>query len=270
MSEPGSAGSPGSAGPGPVPAYFELSAPPKWRAIDFVSDLHLSAAMPRTFAALAAHLKHTTADAVFILGDLFELWVGDDTRSRPFERQCVDLLAEAASHRMLAFMQGNRDFLVGAAMLRACGMTGLPDPTLFNAWGQKVLLSHGDALCVADKPYQAFRTQVRSPEWQRQFLAKPQAERLAFAEQARQASQTRQQIDGNLNVDVDVALAVHWLHAQGAQELVHGHTHRPGSGPLAPGYKRHVLSDWDLDNGSRAEVLRLTRDGFERMPPARR
>lgn len=254
--------------PEPLPALFELAAPASWQTVDFISDLHLCEALPRTFLAFASHLKHTSADAVFILGDLFEAWVGDDMGSRGFERQCVDLLGQVASERRLAFMVGNRDFLAGARLLRESGMMGLPDPTLLNAWGQHVLLSHGDALCLADAPYQAFRHEVRSPLWQATFLARPLAERLKIAAAMRHTSQTRRQFDGAADADVDVAQAVQWMHAMGAAELVHGHTHRPGSNTLAPGYKRHVLSDWDLDNAKRAEVLRLTRDGFVRMPPA--
>jgi UDP-2,3-diacylglucosamine hydrolase len=254
-----------------LPAFFELIAPPAWRSIDFISDLHLCEAMPRTFDAWAAHLRHTPADAVFMLGDLFELWVGDDMRSLPFEQRCVNVLAEASKQRHMAFMAGNRDFLLGSDMLRDCGMALLPDPTLLSAWGRRVLLSHGDALCLEDKPYQAFRAEVRSTRWQQQFLAKPLAERLAIAAQIRQASQAnhqRRQFDGDAAADVDFAEAVNWLHAVDAAELVHGHTHRPGSETLAPGRTRHVLSDWDLDTAQRAQVLRLSRSGFQRLPPA--
>lgn len=257
-----------AAGPVPVPAFSEFQAPDDWRAIDFISDLHLCEAMPRTFEAFALHLRRTPADAVFILGDLFELWVGDDERERAFERQCVQALAAAASQRQLAFMVGNRDFLLGAAMLRDCGMTGLQDPTRLRAWGRPVLLSHGDALCLSDVPYQAFRREVRSPAWQASFLDKPLPERLAIAVRIRQASEERRRFDGAADSDVDFAEAVRWLQAAGAHELVHGHTHRPGSATLAPGFTRHVLCDWDLDHGQRAEVLRLTRKGFARLPPA--
>ncbi len=261
-----------------LPAFFEFTAPAAWRAVDFISDLHLCAAMPATFQAWERHLRQTTADAVFILGDLFEVWVGDDARSRPFERRCVEVLAEAASHRQLAFMAGNRDFLVGAALLREAGLMALPDPTVLSAWGQPLLLSHGDALCLDDLPYQAFRREVRSPAWQAAFLAKPLAERLDIAAAMRKASAERWQaegaagagrwsMDGDLATDVDASEAVRWMHAMGAAEMVHGHTHRPGSNALAPGFKRHVLSDWDLDTAQRAEVLRLTRGGFERLPP---
>lgn len=255
--------------PSPLPAYFELTAAPAWRAVDFISDLHLCDQLPRTFEAFASYLLHTPADAVVILGDLFEVWVGDDMGSRSFERRCIDTLAQAASHRQLAFMVGNRDFLAGADLLRQSGAMGLPDPTVLNAWGQHILLSHGDALCLSDRPYQAFRQQVRSSDWQARFLAKPLAERLQIAAHMRQLSQSRRAFDGAADADVDTATAVQWMHALGAREMVHGHTHRPGSNLLAPGYKRHVLSDWDLDQGDRAEVLRLTRGGFERLPPAR-
>ncbi len=251
-----------------IPPFFQYDAPADWRAIDFISDLHLSEALPRTFEAWSRHLRTTTADAVFVLGDLFEVWVGDDARQRPFERLCADVLADAASRRVVAFMAGNRDFLVGHAMLQECGVTALPDPTRLVAWGQSVVLSHGDALCLADKPYQAFRAEVRSVQWQAGFLARPLAERLAIAADLRRQSQDRRRFDGAADADVDPAAAVLWLHALGSAELVHGHTHRPGSSALAPGFKRHVLSDWDLDQGQRAEVLRLTRQGFERLPPA--
>jgi predicted phosphodiesterase len=140
----------------PLPAPFVLDAPTDWRAIDFISDLHLSPALPRTFESWARYLRETPADAVFMLGDLFEVWVGDDARDLPFERRCVEVLADAAHRRRIGFMAGNRDFLVGAEMLRASGLVGLPDPTLLSAWGRRALLTHGDALCLADTDYRPF------------------------------------------------------------------------------------------------------------------
>ena len=257
-----------------LPAIYEIAAPPAWRAIDFISDLHLQPGTPRTVEAWAAHLLHTPADAVFILGDLFEVWVGDDARALPFESRCADALAEASTRRVVAFMAGNRDFLLGRAMREACGLMPLPDPTRLDAWGQRVLLSHGDALCVDDTDYQRFRALVRGDAWQAEFLAQPLAERRRLAAEMRRQSEARRQATGHaveLWADVDAATAVAWMHAAGAAEMVHGHTHRPGRALLAPGVKRHVLSDWDLDNEAapRAEVLRLTRDGFARVPPSR-
>jgi UDP-2,3-diacylglucosamine hydrolase len=265
----GSTAPPASEAPAALPAFYELSASPHWRAIDFISDLHLSEALPRTFSRWADHLRHTRADAVYILGDLFEAWVGDDVRELPFPRQCVDVLADASSRRTVGFMVGNRDFLLGSAMLKACGAMALPDPTVLTAWGQRILLTHGDSLCLSDTAYQAFRREVRSAAWQQTFLARSLGERLKVAAEIRRASDTRRRFDGDSAADIDVATAVAWMHATGTAEMVHGHTHRPGSGSLVPGFKRHVLSDWDLDGSApRAEVLRLTRSGFERVPPS--
>jgi UDP-2,3-diacylglucosamine hydrolase len=254
----------------PLPAPFVLDAPTDWRAIDFISDLHLSPALPRTFESWARYLRETPADAVFMLGDLFEVWVGDDARDLPFERRCVEVLADAAHRRRIGFMAGNRDFLVGAEMLRASGLVGLPDPTLLSAWGRRALLTHGDALCLADTDYQAFRRLVRSEDWQREFRARPLAGRQQLAAEMRRQSESRRRFDGRDDADIDAAAALGWLRAADAAVLVHGHTHRPGSELLAPGIERHVLSDWDLDDAARprADLLRLTRDGWQRLAPA--
>src|SRR5207245_3612926 len=116
-----------------LPAFTEFAVPASWQSIDFLSDLHLSDTTPRTFAALATHLRFTQADAVFILGDLFEVWVGDDARQEGFQAECVAMLSEASSLRFVAFMAGNRDFLVGADMLSHCGVMHLADPTVLPA-----------------------------------------------------------------------------------------------------------------------------------------
>jgi UDP-2,3-diacylglucosamine hydrolase len=249
-----------------APAAHALQAPAAWRAVDFISDLHLCAALPRTTAAFERHLLSTTADAVFILGDLFELWVGDDMAQRSFEAGCVATMRSASRRLTLAFMVGNRDFLAGPQLLLQAGLMALPDPTVLQAFGQRVLLSHGDALCLADEPYQVFRREVRSAAWQAGFLARPLAERLQIAAEIRGASRERQRFDGASHADVDAAEALRWMQAAQASVLVHGHTHKPASHDLAPGYCRHVLTDWDLDDGQRAEVLRLSSQGFERLP----
>jgi UDP-2,3-diacylglucosamine hydrolase len=251
----------------------EFRAPAQWRAIDFLSDLHLSEGTPRTFDAWAAHLRRTSADAVFMLGDLFEAWVGDDARTSGFELRCAEVLRDAATRRTLAFMVGNRDFLVGAELLGECGVVQLADPTVLVAFDQRLLLSHGDALCLEDTEYQRFRAQVRSPAWQAATLARPLAERRALAQQIRTASRERKaQMAKELWADVDAAAATQWLRDAGSTTLIHGHTHRPRSEPLAPGFTRHVLSDWDLEDDAqppRAEVLRLTAQGLERRAPDR-
>lgn len=251
-----------------LPPFAVQQASASWQAIEFISDLHLSAALPRTFKAFAAHLRSSDADAIYLLGDVFEAWIGDDIRTLPFEARCVEVLADAAQRRTMALMVGNRDFLVGDTLLTDSGLQKLADPTVLEAFGQRVLLMHGDALCLSDLPYQRFRSEVRAPAWQAAFLARPLAERLQIARQLRAASTAAQQgFDNQPDVDVDREAALRWMDAAGCSQLVHGHTHRPGSQPWAADRWRHVLSDWDLDHGDRAEVLRLTRAGFERVPP---
>lgn len=253
-----------------TPEIQRFDAPSHWRAIDFISDLHLDASHPKTFEAWRRALLDTAADAVFLLGDVFEAWVGDDARfDDGFERQAAQVLRDAAARRTVAFMAGNRDFLLGDALLSECDVMRLSDPTLLAAWGQAVLLTHGDALCLADTDYLRFRAMVRSPAWQQAFLARSLVERRAVARQLRDASEANKATQSPADwADVDASAAVAWLQAAGARQLVHGHTHQPGSSTLAPGYERHVLSDWDLEaSRPRAEVLRLTRAGFARLSP---
>lgn len=250
------------------PKFHELRAADDWRCIEFISDLHLSEQQPRTVAAWSAYLQSSQADAIVILGDLFEVWIGDDARQQGrFEHDACEILSAAARLRPMGFMAGNRDFLVGDEMLGACGIAALPDPTLLLAWGRRVVLTHGDELCLADTAYQAFRRQVRSPAWQADFLAQPLATRERLARQMRDASEAnKRQVTMADWADVDAAAALGWMRAADSGDLVHGHTHRPGSEILAPGMARHVLSDWDCDSTpERAQVLRLTRDGFSRI-----
>lgn len=247
----------------------ELHADAGWRRIDFISDLHLSADTPCTYDAWAGYMHDTPADAVFILGDLFEVWVGDDARFEGFEAECTVVLKEAAQKRFVAFMAGNRDFLVGETMLAACGVHRLEDPTLLCAFGERILLSHGDALCLADVDYQQFRQMVRSPTWQRQFLAQPLDVRRDYARQVRQQSEARKRSNTSLQDmgDVDLDEALHWLHSSASPTLVHGHTHRPATEHLDAQMMRYVLSDWELDHAPhRAEVLSLSSAGFRRWP----
>lgn len=250
-----------------LPAFHRFDAPAGWRAVEFISDLHLSAAEPATFDAWAAYMAGTQADAVLILGDLFDAWVGDDARHEGFEHECAAVMRSAAAQRTVGFMAGNRDFLVGSDLLADTGVVGLADPTLLCAWSWRVVLTHGDALCLSDVDYQRFRVQVRNAQWQRQFLALPLAQRRAVARQMRDASEAAHRSHEGPYADVDAGAAAGWLRAAGADQMVHGHTHRPGSDTLAPGLRRHVLSDWDAAaRPPRAEVLRLTPEGFARVP----
>ncbi len=249
----------------PLPAACPLlQADPAWRCIDLLSDIHLQADRPRTFEAWRKHLLGTQADAVLMLGDLFEVWVGDDARHAAFEADCTAVLQQASQHRVLAFMPGNRDFLVGDHLLQETGVQRLADPTLLQAWGQRWLLSHGDALCLADTAYQVFRQQVRSSAWQQPFLQQPLATRHHQARQMRDASAAHQatQPAGQF-FDVDDTAAAHALQQAGAAVLVHGHTHRPGSHALVGGRSREVLGDWEFDAlPQRAACLRLDATGL--------
>ncbi len=245
----------------PTPAIGLLQAPASWQCVDLISDLHLQASEQATFEAWRHHMATTPAQAILILGDLFEVWVGDDAVAHdPFLQQCAAVLRQAAQRCHVAFMPGNRDFLVGTEFLTDCGVQALSDPTVLN-WGQqRILLSHGDALCLGDADYQLFRQQVRSAPWQTEFLAKPLSERLALARAMRAQSESQKQT-GMTYADADTALSLQWLHAAGAVRLVHGHTHRPADHALGLA-TRQVLSDWSLDHAPlRAEVLRLHADG---------
>jgi UDP-2,3-diacylglucosamine hydrolase len=168
-------------------------------------------------------------------------------------------------------MSGNRDFLVGADLLKSCGVLALSDPTVLIAFEQRVMLTHGDALCLSDVSYQQFRAQVRSPAWQTNFLSRPIDERRKAARQIRDESERRKREEtSGVRFDVDFATAVRWMHEAGTSVVIHGHTHMPGTDQLAPGFARHVLSDWDSDHSTgapRAQVLRWTREGLERLTP---
>ncbi len=254
-----------------VPLPPTLTAPAAWRTIDFISDLHLSPDTPKGVRAWADYLSGTTADAVFILGDLFEAWIGDDSRHEGFEADCADVLTRAAAKRVVGFMSGNRDFLVGDEMLKACAVMRLQDPTVLHAFGQRVLLAHGDAWCTGDVAYQKFRRQVRNPAWQAQVLTKSLAERRLYASHMRSESERQMASHTGDWFDVDSATALRFMTCAQTPTLIHGHTHRPGSNALATGFVRHVLSDWELDHGTspRAEVLRWQGGEFRRFTPGK-
>jgi UDP-2,3-diacylglucosamine hydrolase len=273
-----------------APAAHELVAPAAWQAIDFISDLHLNYGDPATFALWQRYMQTTPADAVFILGDLFEIWVGDDavninlpaSGGGSFEDDCAAVLRDTAQRCAVYFMHGNRDFLVGSPpadaaryprLMSLCGFTLLPDPTVLTFDGRRWLLSHGDALCLADTRYLDFRALVRHAAWQQDFLSRPMAERHAVALQLRRQSEAAQSAvrDAGLpfaDVDTDAALA--WLEAAGAPVLIHGHTHRPADHDLGQGARRIVMTDWDASpaaNPPRAEVLRLVSGSALRRIP---
>ena len=257
-----------------VPPIQELEAPASWRTVEFISDLHLDASEPATVAALAHYLATSKADAIFLLGDLFEVWVGDDSMDEAgsFEAQCCALLAQAATQRPLFFMHGNRDFLVGSHFEARTGVQLLNDPTVLVFSGERWLLSHGDALCLDDVDYQKFRAVARNPAWQAQLLSLPLAARRAQGKSAREQSEARKRSADAFYGDVDTDAALQWLAVANSKTLIHGHTHRPAVHVLQsaeqPDFSatRYVLSDWDLAAPMpRAEIMQLTNQGLERI-----
>ncbi len=257
-----------------IPNFAELHASQSWATVDFISDLHLSESEPSIFDAWQRYMVSTTADAVFILGDLFEVWVGDDSiradlstqlSGLNFEERCSLVLQAAGKRLDLFFMHGNRDFLMGESMMNVCKATLMTDPTVLTFQQQRYLLTHGDMLCLDDTQYLAFRDIVRQPAWQHTQLAKPLAERQAIGRHMRAESQKNQQ---NLleYADVDDAASIAWLEASNAKTMIHGHTHKPANHDLGNGFKRVVMTDWDLKaTPNRAEVLQLSNNGLERI-----
>lgn len=244
----------------------ELTAEPTWQAVDFISDLHLQASEPASFHAWQRYMQTTPAGAVVILGDLFEVWVGDDVlQAHGFEQQCAQVIQQTTARAPIFFMHGNRDFLVGNGLMAACNTTLLKDPTVLSFNHQRWLLSHGDALCLDDVPYMQFRQQVRSADWQQAFLAKPLAERQTIARGLRQQSEERKK-SGVAYADVCAKAARQQLLEANATVLIHGHTHKPATHDLGGGLQRVVLSDWDATaTPPRAEVLRLSAQGLRRI-----
>jgi UDP-2,3-diacylglucosamine hydrolase len=224
----------------------------------FISDLHLDDTRPEITQLFLNFLAKTAsnAEALYILGDLFEAWVGDDETST-IAKQVRKALREVSEQGVpIFFMRGNRDFLVSAQFASDCGLTLLPDPCVIDLYGKPTLLMHGDLLCTDDTAYQAFRNQVRHPDWQAQFLSQSLDARLAFAAQARKASQAHQSALQETIMDVNQnsldSLMLHY----GITRLIHGHTHRPNIHGFVLNnipYQRIVLGDW-YTQGSMLEV----------------
>lgn len=210
----------------------------------FISDLHLDPARPAVTRALAAFLDaRRDAEALYILGDFFEAWVGDDDDA-PLAREVAELLARySAAGPALYLMRGNRDFLLGEDYCARAGGTLLADPTVIDLYGRRVLLMHGDSLCTADEAYQQFRRMARSSEWQADILARPLAERRALAAQLRGMSQEANSNKAEDIMDVTPAEVDKALKEHGVDCLIHGHTHRPDCHTHAYG-ERWVLGDW--------------------------
>lgn len=211
----------------------------------FISDLHLREIHHPVTKAFFAFIeqKAPEADELYILGDFFEYWIGDDAGNE-LSQKVADKLAELRrSHNTaIFFMVGNRDFLLGKSYCHQAGMTLIEEP--YKLPGSEIVLCHGDAECIDDVEYQKVRQMLRNPQWQQAFLGKSIQERIAFAEQARAQSQKHQEGDEYSDLDDNAVRTL--LEQHHAKLLIHGHTHKPGIRDVrGTGYKRLTLSDWD-------------------------
>lgn len=208
----------------------------------FLSDLHLDSIRDQRFARFAECLESEApwAEEVFILGDLFEAWIGDDDDAALATRVCA-MLERAARSAAVRVMAGNRDFLIGERFAERTDARLLPDP--FRT-ADHLILAHGDALCTGDEAYQAMRKLLRSPAWQAEMLAKPLAERRAAANGLRTASRVSNAAKPMAIMDADPTAADRLFEDLGGHVLIHGHTHRPAIHRHANG-RRYVLGDWD-------------------------
>lgn len=195
----------------------------------FISDLHLGANSPQLTRLFAHFVQHIApkAEALYILGDLFEYWAGDDDLDDPFHQHISQLLrALAAGGTRLFIMHGNRDFLMAEKLADACRATLLNDPALLDLYGVPTLLSHGDTLCTDDVGYQTYRSQVHEPAWQQQFLAQPLAQRKARIQQMRSHSENEKRGKSKVIMDANDDAVANLLREHGYPRLIHGHTHR--------------------------------------------
>ncbi len=230
----------------------------------FISDLHLEADRPEIGEQFLDFLDEEAADAeaLYILGDFFEYWVGDDDPDDYYASIKRSLRAFTDSGVPVYFMHGNRDFMIGDAFAAETGVTILPDPYPLELYGKSVLLSHGDALCTDDVEYQQVRAMTRNREWQAMMLEKPLEERIAIAKHARARSEERNKTLAESIMDVNPDAVSKTIAEHGVEILLHGHTHRPGIHGVEVGdrfAKRVVLGDW-YEQGS---VVRWDEDGVE-------
>jgi UDP-2,3-diacylglucosamine hydrolase len=230
----------------------------------FISDVHLCASRPAITEQFVRFLDSTArrADALYILGDLFEYWAGDDDLADPHNQIVIQALSRLSAQNVSCYlMHGNRDFLLGNDFARAANLQILQDPFMCNLHGHRVLLSHGDALCTDDLAYQEFRKQVRNPAWQAQFLAQPLSARKAQIEALRMRSEQEKsgKSEDIMDVNQNAVSALLRVHAY-PRIFIHGHTHRPASHDIAldqHNIVRWVLGDW-YEQGS---CLRLDASG---------
>lgn len=234
----------------------------------FISDLHLEDRRPEITAILVSFLRSTArrADALYILGDLFEFWIGDDVLTDTARRVAAELYDLSRGGVPVFFQHGNRDFLLGAAYAELAGMQLLPETQVVNLYGQATLLLHGDTLCTDDVEYQVFRQQVRNPAFQAMFLAKSVEERLAIAANARDASKQHTGKADMAIMDVNPATVCNAFEKSETRHMIHGHTHRPAvhEHGLSDGSRaeRIVLADWS----QQGSYLQVTKESTESLP----
>jgi len=227
----------------------------------FISDLHLCVKQPYCAQVFMHFMRHTApkAEALYILGDLFEYWAGDDDLDDPFHQQVVHAMRTLAKSGTRVFiMHGNRDLLMGKELEQASGAKILADPTLLDLYGKPTLISHGDALCTDDVAYQTYRNQVHEAGWQQLFLAQPLAQRKTQIEQLRSRSENEKQYKSREIMDVNAEAVAELLRVHGYPRLIHGHTHHPMHIlHHVDGYtcERWVLGDWhDTGNALRCDA----------------
>lgn len=230
----------------------------------FISDLHLCESRPQIIEVFIRFLENTAAqaDALYILGDLFEYWAGDDAIEMGIHKKSINALKDLSLKGVDVYLiHGNRDFLLGDVFSRSTNIKILPDPTLIECYGKPVLLSHGDALCTDDVAYQQFRAEVRTEAWKKQFLNKSLSSRIDYIESVRAKSEKEKSIKSMEIMDVnEAAVAQLFKEHHYPSTLIHGHTHRPNKHPYifdAHPCERWVLGDW-YDQGS---YLRLDVNG---------
>ncbi|UDG82307.1 UDP-2,3-diacylglucosamine diphosphatase [Candidatus Vallotia cooleyia] len=238
------------------------------RVLLLISDLHLSEALPRTVNAFEYFIRVTArnADSIFILGDLFEYWIGDDMLALPFARHIMKLMDTLSEHRIsLYIMHGNRDFLLGRRFIASTGAILLPDPFVITVFGERIVLTHGDILCTADVNYQRFRRISRNTLAQNLFLTLPLRWRKRISESMRRKSLARP-VQSSTQYDAIPDALMRLFSSTNTRIMVHGHTHLPAC-HHQHGTARWVLPDWELDHGlQRGGYLRIDIDGIHMLP----
>lgn len=233
-------------------------------AVHFISDLHLQPGRPELTNLARRYLDNEarSAEAVYILGDLFEYWIGDDGSMRDYKAIIPALAALTDAGVRVYFMHGNRDFAVGEAFAHATGIQLLPDPTVIDLYGTPAALTHGDRLCTDDRAHQQFRARYTDPEWLQRMLRLPVFIRRLIARYARWRSQRAHRNKADAIMDVNAASVRAFMQEQAVPLLIHGHTHRPANHCLGDNGQRMVLADWHDDRG---EILICDPNGCQRQ-----